>query len=68
MIGGAQDAADGHAGRPPMLYDPHPVGGHLSKLVVHELVIQLGWWEDELIKKAVRREAKRMWNARMGKR
>ena len=67
MIGGAQDAAGGHVGRLPMLYDSYPVGGHLSKLVVHELMIQLGWWEGELIKKAVRREAKRMWNAGMGK-
>jgi hypothetical protein len=51
-----------------MLYDPHPVGGYLSKLVIHELVIQLGWWEGELIKKAVRGEAKRMRNARLGER
>jgi len=67
MIGGAPDVADGQAGRLLMLYDPHPLGGHLSKLVVHELMIQLGWWEGELIKKAVRREAKRMWNIGMGK-
>jgi len=33
-----------------MLYNPNPLGGHLPKLVVHEL-IQLGWWEGELIKK-----------------
>jgi hypothetical protein len=49
-----------------MLYDPHPEGGHLSKLVVHELVIQLGRREGELIKKAVRREAKRMWTDGIG--
>jgi len=48
------------------VYDPHPLGGHLSKLVVHELMIRLGWWEGELVKKAVRREAKRMWNIGMG--
>ena len=42
MISRAQDAADSHAGRLPMRYDPHPLGGHLSKLVVHELIIQLG--------------------------
>jgi hypothetical protein len=48
-------------------YMTHLLGGHLSKLVVHELIIQLGWWESELIKKAVRREAKRMWNIGIGK-
>ena len=27
---------DGHAGRLLMLYAPHPIGGHLSKLSVQE--------------------------------
>jgi hypothetical protein len=61
MIGGAQDAADGHAGCPPMLYDPHPVGGHLSKLVVHELR------EGELIKKSSAKRSQKDVEYRNGK-